>query len=64
MLKKNLPGAILVCLILFSFIGIGFHLGINIQWARFFKYLAVVAVIAFIVSAIVNTVPSAGNDKH
>ncbi len=63
-MKKNLPGAILVCLILFSFIGIGFHLGINIQWARFFKYLAVVAVIAFIVSAIVNTVPASGNDKH
>lgn len=64
MLRKNLPGAVLVCLILFSFIAVGFHLGINIQWARFFKYLAVVAVIAFIVSAIVNTVPSAGNDKH
>lgn len=64
MLRKNLPGAIFVCLILFSFIAIGFHLGVNIDWSRFFKYLAVVAVIAFIVSAIVNTVPSAGNDKH
>jgi ABC-type siderophore export system fused ATPase/permease subunit len=64
MLRKNLPGAVFVCLILFSFVGVGFYLGITMDWSRFFKYLAVVAVIAFIVSAIINTVPSAGNDKH
>jgi len=64
MLRKNLPGAIFVCLILFSFIGVGFYLGISMDWSRFFKYLAVVAVVAFIVSAIISTVPSAGKDNH
>ena len=64
MLRKNLPGAVFVCLILFSFVGVGFYLGLSMDWSRFFKYLAVVAVVAFIVSAIINTVPSAGNDKH
>ena len=32
MLKKNIPGAILVCLILFTFVGIGLYLGISIDW--------------------------------
>ena len=62
MLKKNIPGAILVCLILFTFVGIGLYLGISINWDAYFKYLAVVAVIAVIISAIINTVPS-GNSK-
>ncbi|MEK6223268.1 MAG: hypothetical protein ACERKJ_11940 [Candidatus Dadabacteria bacterium] len=62
MLKKNIPGAILVCLILFTFVGIGLYLGISIDWDPYFKYLAVVAVIAVIISAIINTVPS-GNSK-
>lgn len=62
MLKKNIPGAILVCLILFTFVGVGFYLGISLNWDAYFKYLAVVAVIALIISAIINTVPS-GNSK-
>jgi len=61
-LKKNIPGAILICLILFTFVGIGFYLGISINWGAYFKILAIVAVIAFIISAIINTVPS-GNSK-
>lgn len=63
MLKRNIPGGILVLLILFSFVSVGLYLGISINWQAYFKYLAVVAVIAFIVSAIINTVPS-GNDKN
>lgn len=62
MLRKNLPGAILVCLILFGFISVGLYLGISLEWPRYFKGLAIVAVIAFIVSAIINSVP-AGKDK-
>ena len=61
-LRKNLPGAILVCIVLFAFIAIGLYLGISINWHAYFKAAAIIAVIAFIVSAIINTVPT-GNDK-
>jgi len=61
-LKKNIPGAILICLILFTFVGIGLYLGISLNWDAYFKILAIVAVIALIISAIINTVPS-GNSK-
>lgn len=57
MLSKNIPGAMLVCLILFFFIGVGLYLGISINWQAYFKYLTLIAVIAFIISAVVNTVP-------
>ncbi len=63
MLKKNIPGAILICLILFTFVGIGLYLGISINWDPYFKYLAIVAVIALIISAIINTVPSSNSKK-
>ena len=63
MLKKNIPGAIVVCLILFTFVGVGFYLGISLNWDSYFKYLAIVAVIAFIISAIINTVPSGSSKK-
>ena len=62
MLKKSILGAIFICLILFVFVGIGLYLGISINWDAYFKILAIVAVIAFIISAIINTVPS-GNSK-
>lgn len=63
MLKKNIPGAIVVCLILFAFVGTGLYLGISINWDPYFKYLAIVAVIALIISAIINTVPSSNSKK-
>jgi hypothetical protein len=62
-LKKNIPGAILICLILFTFVGIGLYLGISINWDPYFKYLAIIAVIALIISAIINTVPSSNSKK-
>jgi len=62
LLRKNLPGGILICLILFSFIAVGLYLGISLNWPAYFKGLAIVAVIAFIISAIINSVP-AGRDK-
>ena len=63
MLKKNIAGAIVVCLILFTVVGVGLYLGISINWEKYFKILGIVAVIAFIISAISNTVPS-GNSKN
>ena len=63
MLKKNIAGAILILLIVFTFVGIGLHLGIKLNWQAYFKILSIVAVIAFIVSAIINTVPSAEGKK-
>ncbi len=63
MLKKNIAGAIVVCLILFTFVGVGLYLGISINWEKYFKILGIVAVVAFIISAIINTVPS-GNSKN
>jgi len=62
-LKKNIPGAIFICLILFTFVGIGLYLGISINWESYFKILGIVAVIAFIISAIINTVPSSSSKK-
>jgi len=61
MLRKNVPGAILILLIVFSFVGVGLYLGIKLNWQAYFKILSIVAVIALIVSAIINTVPSADN---
>ena len=63
MLSKNIPGAIFICLILFTFVGIGFYLGVSIDWDPYFNYLAIVAAVALVISAIINTIPS-GNSKH
>jgi uncharacterized membrane protein YhfC len=63
MLRKNIPGAILIILIVFSFIGVGLHLGIKLNWQAYFKILSIGAVIAFIISAIINTVPSANSKE-
>ena len=62
MLRKNIPGGILICLILFSFVGVGLYLGISLTWQTYFKILAIVALVAIVVSAIINTVP-VGNDN-
>ncbi|HKQ33244.1 MAG TPA: hypothetical protein VJV40_08565 [Thermodesulfobacteriota bacterium] len=63
MLRKNIPGAILIILIVFSFIGVGLYLGIKLNWQAYFKILSIAAVIAFIISAIINTVPSANSKE-
>lgn len=63
MLRKNIPGGILICLILFSFVGVGLYLGISINWQAYFKVLAIVAVIALVISAIINTVPAGKDNK-
>lgn len=63
MLRKNIPGAILILLIVFCFVGTGFYLGLILNWQAYFKILSIVAVIAMIISALINTVP-AGNDNE
>ena len=63
MLTKNISGAIFICIILFTFVGIGFYLGISIDWNSYFKYLAIVAAIAFVISAVINTIPSGSSEK-
>ena len=40
-----------------------FYLGLKLNWQAYFKILSIVAVIAFIISAIINTVPSAGSKE-
>ena len=63
MLRKNIPGAIVVLLIVFAFVGTGFYLGLQLNWQVYFKILSIVAVIAVIISAIINTVPAANNKQ-
>lgn len=63
MLRKNIPGAILILLIVFSFVGTGLYLGIKLNWQSYFKILSIAAVVAFIVSAIINTVPAGNKNK-
>ncbi len=58
MLSKNIPGGIIICLIVFTFVGIGLSMGIHINWPFYFKMAGVIAIIALVVSAITNTVPS------
>ncbi len=63
MLRKNIPGAVLILLIVFSFVATGFYLGLKLDWQSYFKILSIVAVVALIVSAIINTVPAGNNNK-
>ena len=63
MLRKNIPGAVLIILVVLTFVGVGLYLGISLNWPAYFKVLAIVAVIAFIVSAIINTVPVNKDNK-
>ena len=58
MLSKNILGAIIVNAIVFSIIGYGISLKISLDWGFYFKILASVGVIALIVSAIANALPS------
>lgn len=50
MLKTNVIGSLLVCIILFSIIGYFFSLGININWYAYAKVLGIIAAIAAITS--------------
>ena len=63
MLRKNIIGGILICIILFSFVGVGLYLGVSLTWQAYFKILAIVALVAIVVSTIINTVPAGSDNK-
>ena len=50
MLKTNIIGSILVCIILFSIIGYFFSLGVDINWYNYAKVIGIIAAIAAITS--------------
>ena len=49
MLSKNIPGAILICMMLFILIAFGFSLGVSIDWSLYLTILAIVVLIATLV---------------
>lgn len=63
MLRRNIPGSVLILLVVFTFVGVGLYLGISLNWPAYFKVLAIAAVIALIISAIINTVPAGKKNK-
>ncbi|MGH7885745.1 MAG: hypothetical protein ACRENO_08640 [Thermodesulfobacteriota bacterium] len=58
MLRKNIPGGLVVTVIVLSIIGIAISLRISLDWGFYFKILSVVAVIAIIISVITHVIPS------
>jgi len=57
MLKTNIPGAIIIALIVLGIIGYAFTLRLSLEWDFYFKILATVALIALAVSLITHFVP-------
>lgn len=58
MLRKNIPGGIVVIAIVLSIIGFAISLKISLDWNFYFKILATVAVIAIVISVITHAIPS------
>lgn len=58
MLRKNIPGAIIIIAIVLSIIGFAISLKITLDWNFYFKILATVAVIAIIISVVTHVIPS------
>ncbi|HEX3035830.1 MAG TPA: hypothetical protein VHT73_12010 [Thermodesulfobacteriota bacterium] len=50
MLKTNVLGSLVICLILLAIVGYFISLGFNLNWSLYFKAAGVVAVIAAIIS--------------
>jgi hypothetical protein len=59
MLKTNVLGSLVVCLVLLTIVGYFINLGFDINWGFFFKVAAIVAVIAAVVSVL-----TIGGDKR
>jgi hypothetical protein len=49
MLKTNVVGSIIVCLLLFGILAYLFAIGLSLDWKFYFKVAGIVAVIAAIV---------------
>ncbi|HXG30892.1 MAG TPA: hypothetical protein VNK81_04545 [Thermodesulfobacteriota bacterium] len=58
MLKTNVFGAVIICLILFTILGYLFSIGLSLDWRFYFKVLGIVAVIAAIIG-----IAASGGDK-
>jgi hypothetical protein len=58
MLKTNVIGSVVVCLVLFAILGYLLSLGISINWNFYFKVAAVVLAIAAIIG-----IASSGGEK-
>ena len=58
MLKTNVLGSLVVCLILLMIVGYFISLGFDLNWSLYFKAAGVIAVIAAIISLL-----SLGGDK-
>jgi len=58
MLKTNVVGAVIICLILFTILGYLFSIGLSLNWQFYFKVLGIVAVIAAVIS-----IAASGGDK-
>ena len=58
MLKTNVIGSVVVCLVLFAILAYLLSLGISIDWKFYFKVAAVVLVIAAIIG-----IASSGGEK-
>lgn len=58
MLKTNIPGGILIVLVVLGIIGYAFSLRLSLEWGFYFKMLGIVAVFAVLVSVITHFIPS------
>lgn len=58
MLKTNIPGGILIVLIVLGIIGYAFSLRLSLEWNFYFKMLGLVVIIAAVVSVITHFIPS------
>lgn len=58
MLKTNIPGAIVIVLVVLGIIGYAFSLRLTLEWGFYFKTLGIVAVIALLVTVVTHFIPS------
>ncbi len=49
MLKTNVVGSLIVCVVLFAILAYLFNLGLSLDWKFYFKITGVVAVIAAVI---------------
>jgi len=49
MLKTNVVGSLVICLVLFAILAYLFNLGLSLDWKFYFKIAGVIAVIAAVI---------------
>lgn len=58
MLKSNIPGGIVVVLIVLGIIAYAFSIRLSLDWNLYFSILGIVAVVALFISLITHFIPS------